>query len=366
MLSQLKELYPKKVKYNHEEEHIFQIKEKNENKTVTVTPLFIDNKIISKCISIRENDIKLIPKEFIDVVKFLQDNKICSSFGYESFLFTPRIYKFIDKIQKYKNLDDIDKTKFRFFIDKSKYDELPEKERNKSICIPYNDFKKIIFLKEEKKSKIFLEFLHENHDLLLNLFGENIFEILGYPEKIVENSEKIIYEILEKDILYEIYYYFSKENSLEFPVIKHNMINFSINNIFRVFKPDPNYISKKEKNRLKDWSGRLISNKILSYLNEKNIIRICIHEKSNITWFNTYFQILKKIENDLFLVCSCDPYIDELEDSILLVNSFFINEIPVDWKGNENLIENIEYIDYSNDEQIEYNSNSDYSKIFNS
>jgi len=359
--SELKELYPKKLKYNVIEEHFFQITKLNENKEFSVFPVFIDNKIISKKINLSESEIKVIPTDLIDKEKCLDNFSFWEALGFKLFNFGC-VKKFTNKLEKYIQSNETLKSQYKFFINKEDYLKLPDVERNKAICIPYENYKNYVFNLENKEDIKYFEFLNANLELLVRLFGEEVKIKLGTPEILIQNSEEIINSAFNKEISFRINYHFIKNNELDFPKIsKHEIDNVHFSNIYRVFKTNPKFIGKSLKNSyLRDWSGREISNEILQNLQEKNFIRIVISGVADKGWFNTYFQILKKVGENSYLVCSDDPYIHELEDVLFVVNSDVINEIPLDWEGNENLKEKVEYVADEAQENKDFDSFCDF------
>lgn len=350
MLEQLKEHYPKKFEYNEIEEHIFQITDIDEKNEFSITPIFIEGKIISKKLIVTETEFRLIPNQFIDKEKCFENFDFWKKFGYELFEIN-QSKKFLNKLEKYFKSEDDLKIQYKFFVNKNDYIKLPNLERNKAICLPYEDYSNLIFDQKDKEVQVYFDFLNVNKELLINLFGKEVFTKLGTPNILIENSEKIIDSVFDLQIENKISYDFYKPDELVLPKIDHQMKKINFSNIFRVYKTDYRFIAKRpNSNYLRDWSGRPISKNVLKFLQEKNYIRIIISEKESKCWFNTYFQILKKINENSYFVCSDDPYINELEDSLFIVNPEMINELPLEWEGNENLKENAEFISVDGNE----------------
>ncbi len=354
-LKDLVNLYPKKFQYNRIEEHMFKISEISQEGLLSIVPVFIEeNKVITKNLFVYENVNLFISKDFLDEDLYLNDKKFFSNAGFDYLMFE-KVKKFLAKFEKYKKLDNNLKYQYKFFCEKTEYEKLSDKERNKAICIPYENYKSLFFNIYNQYFKIFFSFLDENLELLKELFGKDIFNYLGTTKEIIENCENILKTILDKEVYYEGYYYCTKIQNLENSKFDLTINKINIKNVFRVYKSDPNYISKKTKERqLIDWTGIRLSNENLKKLKVNNIIRLVISEKDNKCCFNAYFQIIKKINDHLFFVCLYDQYtnIYELEDVLIVINSDLINELPLDYEENSNLSNGLIYYQIESNQDI--------------
>jgi hypothetical protein len=66
------------------------------------------------------------------------------------------------------------KSKYKFLINGDDYLKLTDKERNKAIWIPYEYYKKFVFITKSSKIETCFEFLNTNCQMLINLLGEGI------------------------------------------------------------------------------------------------------------------------------------------------------------------------------------------------
>ena len=103
---------------------------------------------------------------------------------------------------------------------------------------------------------------------------------------------------------------------------------------------------------LTDWGGRFLNKSILKEIQVGNIVRVVSSKKFSKDWVNTaYYRIIKQCsKNKNWFVGICeDPYYGNLEESLVkngeirAFSIYHIMEIPLEWKGNQNLEKNARF-----------------------
>jgi hypothetical protein len=103
---------------------------------------------------------------------------------------------------------------------------------------------------------------------------------------------------------------------------------------------------------LTDWGGWFLNKSILKNIQVGNIVRVVSKEKMSQNWLNTaYFRIIKQCKkNPNWFIGVCDdPYYGNLAESLIkngeqrTFSVHHIMEIPLEWKGNQNLDKNARF-----------------------
>ena len=308
--------------YKRVEEHLFRVI-KVKNSKIDVEPVFLDgNKIIVKAVCEEfEKQINVVIDKFNKI-------DICGNYCNEFMKIDTKeyIYFMYHRLENFINI----------FMDE-KYDKL-----NKYL--PYSDYKETLFniFTENKDSDHvelirYLNFIKENESKLMEYLGNDFLEKVGSFDKIVKHMDDMYRQIrfkLGESILVHVTYSLKKNSYLDEPRIIHNIMKVKYADVFRIYKTDPLYVTKKTAH-ITNWNGIILDESVRDYIRIGNILRIYIIDTKLNHGNVIYVSVLHKITDTRFLACIYNCYLSKYEDIVFVMDIRSITEIPTDWEGNE-------------------------------
>jgi len=320
------------------EEHFFQVIKVKKHE-ISLKKVYIDNKILlhegmnsfEKSIQINKNE--------------LEKNEICKIWTN----FNHNIIQ-IDKkwFHQHKELED-------FYISYNMRHKIMDGFNNnnytKDILLLIKHYTEYYFDNDILNDSFFYEYyelLEKNKNEIIKHIDIHLIENQGSIELIkkhLENKTNEMFEILPENIVLNIDYEYNYSNELKEPLIKHNITKIDKQNIYRVIKRDKKIYMKKT-TQICDWSGKIIPNEIRYMLDEGGIVRMMIYEEKeddNEEKYLIYFELLKKLNENIFLAIVYNCYMLDYEKALLEIDMRCISEIPISWQKNKDILN--EYID---------------------
>ena len=331
--------YPKVMgSYTRKEEHFFRVTGfcNKANSKFSVEPVFIDGKVIIKPIDESFSKDFPIPGSLLTKFYLLRYYLNEQKLDYKEYDYL----NLDDFVRKYENPNFVPKE----VISYRKYQE--ERKRtgiisvtNDKIVIPYDDYKTTIFDldwdKEVERFKKFHELLDMHPELKIDR------EKIGTYQQVVDNMDKLHAEadnLKCKDQICSIDFSYNTCVSLDKPQIKHDITHIKYSEITRVYRRDPTYYCHKV-NTVCNCGGIILDEEIRNHLDKNNIVRACVGKVDEKLYPNSiYCRILQKLSQYKLLAVIENHYSDNYEDTIIVIDSRCISEIPVNWEGNEALL----------------------------
>jgi hypothetical protein len=189
---------------------------------------------------------------------------------------------------------------------------------------------------------LFYEAFEKHRDFLLrSVFTQAELEAIGSLQQVIEYSEELYHRAVSKlgtGIEIPIEYFVNEVECLVPAVLDvSSLTRISKASIFRVFLSDQTYCLRSTV-QLISWGGNLLPPVLLDHLQPGNIVRIIYSWSSSLDrWGKLYVTLLKRIDQNRFLVSLFSVYSTFDENFLFVIDKSAILELPLEWTGNENL-----------------------------
>lgn len=199
--------------------------------------------------------------------------------------------------------------------------------------MPYKNYKNVIFdiWNDEYMLKLdkIINYLQSKYPDKI----ENIGNLELIKDNMIHNFDKYKYI---HNIKFNIDFKYSKLPHLDYPQIKHDITELKYINIYRIFKSDNN-TKLQTSSDLVNWSGIILSEECRKYVTNGNLLRIKLNGER--CYGCCYFTILHKLNNKKFLANVHNNYCSKYEDTVIIIDTDSICEIPTIWEVNDNFKE---------------------------
>lgn len=311
---------------------------KTTNITYGVEPIFLDDDKVIAHFYYCNVDIKInfekkhLTEEFL-INKFLYDYLDDNDENFEDFVkIGYRMVKLKEIVEQYKNNPNPENKssieKFELF------DVCYKKLYERNLINDFkNEYPSVILSPSESEIYNYYTYIKDNFKILESILTEKQINNIGTLELYIESRKEIyrkLYDKLPDIVEHRIDYQYQYPPALCTPSIIHNISEISYDNIYRVYKEDPNYYTKKMKT-ITNWHGIILKESVRSLLNvsgKGQTVRIPIYNKlKNWCEYCRYFDIIHKISDDKFLGISTNVSAgNEYEDVIIIGDINSISE----------------------------------------
>ena len=298
--------------------------------TYGVEPIFLDDdKVIAHSyycnVDIKINfEKKHLTEEFL-INKFLYDYRHDNDEQFEDFINIGfHMEELKELVEQYKNNPNQEnKSSIENF---ELFDVCYKKLYERNLINDFkNEYPSVILSPNESEIYNYYTYIKDNNNILESILTEKQINNIGTLELYIDSRKEIyrkLYDKLPDIIEHSIDYQYQYPPALSRPSIIHSISEISYENIYRVYKEDPNYYIKKMKT-ISNWHGRILRESVRSLLT----VRIPIYNLENQCEYCRYFNIIHKISDDKFLGVSTNVSAwNEYEDVIIIGDIHSISE----------------------------------------
>ena len=321
---------------------------KTTNITYGVEPIFLDDDKVIAHFYYCNVDIKInfekkhLTEEFL-INKFLYDYRHDNDEQFEDFInIGYHMEELKELVEQYKNNPNPEnKSSIENF---ELFDVCYKKLYERNLINDFkNEYPSVILSPNESEIYNYYTYIKDNNNILESILTEKQINNIGTLELYIDSRKEIyrkLYDKLPDIIEHSIDYQYQYPPALSRPSIIHNITEISYENIYRVYKEDPNYYIKKMKT-ISNWHGEILRESVRSLLNvsgKGQTVRIPIYNKlKNWCEYCRYFDIIHKISDDKFLGISTNVSAGNEYEDVIIVGD--INSISETYGYDEYVIE---------------------------
>lgn len=337
----------KTFRFNAVYEHFFRVRcRRSDNNSFDLEPVFLDSKcVLRKAFEHSFVSSINVPIEYISDREFLISQYLKATNSAEvdlddSYVFAYDIKIFIEAVTKLSSNETAITNK------------LVKRIKSK---VPFNHYKNVIDPLSGVGSALswateidvplyrFYEAFEKHRDLLVRLVFTQAEELeaIGSWQQVIEYSEELYHRAVSQlgtEIEIPIEYSVNEVECLVPAVLDaSSLTRICKASIFRVFLPDQTHCLRSTV-QLISWGGNLLPPVLLDHLQPGNIVRIIYSWSSSPDrWGKLYVTLLKRIDQNRFLVSLFSVYSTFDENFLFVIDKSAILELPLEWTGNENL-----------------------------